>query len=284
MTILDIHNFRSVGSRFNMGKASLYWCFVRVVNALNEIAHEIIKWPDHGERNAIKNRFRAFAGVEGVVGAIDGKYMSIKAPQEQPQQYINRKCFHAITLQAISLPNLKFIDCFTGYPSSVSDIRVFRNSPIYQGFLQNTNNYFEENEFIIGDKAYPLHKWCIPPYIDRGTLTPAQIYFNKCHTKTRQVVERSFALLVGRFRRLKDMLDMTRMDMIPKTILACCVLHNICLMDPNELIEVYVNDGGEERDGQEHNIGHDIGQRVPGADHFRDRMAHSLYNEYLNNL
>jgi len=44
----------------------------------------------------------------------------------------------------------------------------------------------------------------------------------------RQVVERTFALLKRRFRRLKY-LHMSMAELIPYIILACCVLHNFCL-------------------------------------------------------
>ena len=53
--------------------------------------------------------------------------------------------------------------------------------------------------------------------------------FNKVHSSARSVIERTFALLRGRFRRLKY-IDMHRFDFVPQTIAACCVLHNICLL------------------------------------------------------
>ena len=49
---------------------------------------------------------------------------------------------------------------------------------------------------------------------------------------TRSAIERSFALLKGRFRRLK-FLDM-EVKYIPATILACCVLYNICIDENNK--------------------------------------------------
>ncbi|XP_011141657.2 uncharacterized protein LOC105184518 isoform X1 [Harpegnathos saltator] len=58
-------------------------------------------------------------------------------------------------------------------------------------------------------------------------MTEVQINFNNVHAQTRQVIERAFALLKGRFRRLK-FLDMNRDDMIPYVIIVSCVLHNIC--------------------------------------------------------
>lgn len=94
---------------------------------------------------------------------------------------------------------------------------------------------------MLGDKAYPCFKWCIPPYIDNGALTNQNKKFNTIHAQIRQTVERSFALLFGRFRRLKH-LQMKRQDLIPATVLAVCVLHNICLTYEDELNNFYIDD------------------------------------------
>ena len=42
------------------------------------------------------------------------------------------------------------------------------------------------------------------------------------------VIERAFALLKGRFRRLKYV-DIDKVDDIPKIVIVACVLHNISL-------------------------------------------------------
>lgn len=160
-----------------------------------------------------------------MISCIDGTYVKIKAPQENAECYINRKCFYGIILQAAADHELKFTNCFTGYPSSTTDTRIFRNKL----FLNDPLEYFSNGEFILGDKAYPVLEWCIPPFIERRLLQNFELFFNTQHAKTRQCIERTFALYFGRFRRLKD-LDMNRVDWISATIIACCVLHNICLM------------------------------------------------------
>ncbi|KAJ8969890.1 hypothetical protein NQ314_001539, partial [Rhamnusium bicolor] len=107
--------------------------------------------------------------------------------------------------------------------------------------VQDRARFFSENQFIIGDKAYPLCMYCITPYIDRGNLQAHHLHFNKRHAQTRQVIERSFALLFGRFRRLKY-LDMTKTEFIPQTVQAACVLHNVCLMHQGNF-EQYEEEG-----------------------------------------
>jgi len=51
--------------------------------------------------------------------------------------------------------------------------------------------------------------------------------------------QRAFALL---FRRLKY-LDMNRIDLIPATVIACCVLHNVCIDSGDNFLNEYVNEG-----------------------------------------
>jgi hypothetical protein len=129
-----------------------------------------------------------------------------------------------------------------GYRGSVSDTRIFRNSDLYNSVNNAQQQYFPREEFIIGDKAYPNLSWCLSPYIDRGNLTARHRNFNIKISKTRQVIERAFALLFGCFRRLK-FLDMNRVDYIPATTLACCVLHNLCLNDIDSYIDEYIAEG-----------------------------------------
>lgn len=96
--------------------------------------------------------------------------------QIDTQCYLTRKCRYAITLQAIYNADLAFTDCYAGYPGSVSDIRVFRNSDFWHSVNDERNycSFFPSEEFIIryiGDKAYPLSKWCLTAYKDNGHLT-----------------------------------------------------------------------------------------------------------------
>lgn len=61
----------------------------------------------------------------------------------------------------------------------------------------------------------------------------------------RQIIERAFALLKGRFRRLKY-LYMSCADLIPYVILACCVLHNICLEGCEDNVDDFIREGTDQ--------------------------------------
>ena len=95
-----------------------------------------------------------------------------------------------------------------------------------------------------GDSAYPLLSWLIGPYPQSATLTRDQARFNKAMNKSRVVVERAFGKLKCRWRCLLKVLK-EGTGKVPLTILACCILHNICLLRGDAL----GNDESDDDDG-----------------------------------
>lgn len=210
-----------------------------MINGINRLAPIYIKWPE-GDTSGFK-KFRK------CIGCIDGTYVPCACPIDQMKAYTNRKCFTSITLQAICDKDMRYIHVYAGWPSSVPDVRIFKNSDIYNLANQNPSKYFPNGTYILGDKAYPVLSWCIPPFIQHKKLTPNEIKFNTIHASERQIIERSFALLFGRFRRLRY-LDMKRIDWAPQTIIAACVLHNFGLNYDDD-VESFIQEGFEARRG-----------------------------------
>lgn len=91
----------------------------------------------------------------------------------------------------------------------------------------------------------------------------------------RQVIERAFALLKGRFRRLKY-LDMSLVDLIPHVILACCVLHNVCLQGCDENNRDFIEQGAEHVEVlvENNEINVDDARNDPGGLAKRDYLCH----------
>lgn len=73
------------------------------------------------------------------------------------------------------------------------------------------------------------------PFKDNGHLTPTQTYSNFRHSSARIHSERCYALLKGRMRSQLHCLPVTRVDLMVDYVVACCVIHNICVLRRDEL-------------------------------------------------
>lgn len=163
-------------------------------------------------------------GIPGIIGAIDGTHIAIKAPPHNSVDYYNRNNYHSVILQAACNDKREFIDVFAGIAGRVHDARVFRQSPLFI-LLTGNNPPIDESQHLLGDNAYPLLPFLMKPYRDNGHLTLEKTRFNTRLSSIRCIIEQSFGLLKGKWRRLK-ILDMARIDLIPTVIIAACVIHN----------------------------------------------------------
>ena len=96
-------------------------------------------------------QFFQHKGFPGVIGAIDGSHIPIKTPTVDAEQYFNRTKFPSIVLQAVCDQNLHFLDVFCGWPGSVHDSRVLKNSPLFGKAFENKDELFPSNTHLIGD-------------------------------------------------------------------------------------------------------------------------------------
>jgi DDE superfamily endonuclease len=189
--------------------------------------------------------FEKLGGLPGVIGAVDGTYIPIPRPVNDQQSYFNRKKFHSITLQAVCTSDYAFTDCYVGWPSSVHDARVLRNSALHG----KVKTLFNPHYYLLGDPAYPVRHWLVVPYKENGRLTPSHKKFNNIVSKTRVKIEQAFGLLKGRFRRLK-FLDIRDMKELNETVLMCCIFHNLslCESDLESMMDTEPPDEEEEID------------------------------------
>lgn len=231
--------YRSVATKFGVGMATAFRALRRVTYALHCISPRFIKWPKDQDAVNIMERFQRSSGFPSVIGAIDGTHIKIRAPVKDPNSYINRKGFHSINVQVVCDSRGLFTHCYAGQPGSVHDARVFRNSPVAP-FLELAEEYFPNNSHLIGDAAYGIHPHMMVPFRNNGHLTIRQRNFNYCLSSTRMAIERAIGQLKIRFRILLDCLPLLDIKKIPEFIIACCVLHNVCLLQNDEmLIGVY---------------------------------------------
>lgn len=118
------------------------------------------------------------------------------------------------------------------------DARVLRRTDFGRKLQENPDELFYNNMHLLGDSAYPLSNNLMTPFRDNGQLTVRQKRMNRKLSSNRICIEHTFGLLKTRFRILKFVNVYNTID-IPKIILGCCILHNLCIV---------VNDSLEEHD------------------------------------
>ncbi|XP_048515101.1 putative nuclease HARBI1 isoform X2 [Athalia rosae] len=236
--IATMDSYGSVCNRFNVGRATAVRAVRRVTHALFERAPNFIQWPLGNRAIDVIRGFEVSSGFPKTIGAIDGTYISIDAPKVIPADYVNRKGYHSVQLQLVCDHRSLLTHCYVGHPGSVHDRRVFRLSEVSNYLYENEN--FPENSHILGDAAYELHQHLLTPFCDNGHLTERQKRYNHYHSMARVMVERCIGLLKGRMRSLLHCLPMTRIDLMAEYIVACCVIHNICILRGDEIVEVAI--------------------------------------------
>ncbi|KAJ8953440.1 hypothetical protein NQ318_023559 [Aromia moschata] len=182
--------FRQVSSRFNMSESTFHSICTRLLNFLNDISPNVIKFPNTVEekQQAASEFARAYC-----------RFSELKTPVGKIKStYVNRHDLPAMVLQGICSSDRKFIDVFTGIPSKIYDARVFKLSFISDKLPQICGNTYH----ILGDAAYPIRKWLLTPYRDYGNLTNEQRTYNYKFSATRVRIENTFGIFKQRFRQL----------------------------------------------------------------------------------
>ncbi|KAK3926698.1 Protein ANTAGONIST OF LIKE HETEROCHROMATIN PROTEIN 1 [Frankliniella fusca] len=228
-------SYRSVCEKFNVSRSTALLSVRRVTRALVTLAPALIRWPRQERCQTIAQEFEAISAFPKVIGAIGGTHIHIPAPIVNPEAYLNRKSYHSIQLQGVCDHKARFINCSIGHAGSLPNQRVFCLSEV-QDFLGDDNK-FPADCHLVGDSAYELHKNLMVPYRDNGHLSQRQKHFNFCLSSARIAIERAFGQLKGRFRSLLHCLPMIDTAEVPDFILACCVLHNICILMGDEVDE-----------------------------------------------
>lgn len=126
------------------------------------------------------NRWR----VPQRVDAIGGSHMPIIAPEEYPRMAKN---WHSVVLQAVVDGKGLFWDVCVGFPGSVHEARVLRQSHLWKilsgGQLLRPNivsiSGCDVGHYVMGDPAYPMQKCLMKPFSDQADRPP-----NITHTST----------------------------------------------------------------------------------------------------
>jgi hypothetical protein len=217
-----------------------------------------IKFPDDNTNKALAD-WSAHYRFPCAIGAIDCTHVPILKPSQHGDEYVNRKGYCSINVQATCNGKEEFTSVDAQWPGSVHDSRILRRSFIYH----EMNNRRRNHELLLGDIGYGITPWLLTPY--KTPATPAEIAYNKLHKKERVIIERCFGQLKRRFPVLQHPVRVAN-EKIPLVIISCCVLHNVAkyLKDnlPNDdEVEDLLEENDENNEEIEENQREDLRQR-----------------------
>ncbi|KAK4733329.1 hypothetical protein R3W88_007590 [Solanum pinnatisectum] len=228
--------------------------------------------------------FKVYALSIGCLGALDGTYIQIRVSSKDKPRYRTRKGEIATNVLGVCDKNLNFTYVLPGWEGSAADSRVLRNA------ITRTNGLkIPEGNYYLCDGGYTNGNGFLSPYRGyrywlrdwQGENPPPQCreeLFNMKHARARNAIERTFGLLKGRWGILRSP-SWYSVKIHNRIISACCLIHNFIRremeVDPLEI------DVEEQVEYQQDNI--DVVESSQEWTTWRDELAQSMWNAYLNN-
>ncbi|XP_062381726.1 putative nuclease HARBI1 [Sardina pilchardus] len=217
-------SYRVVSRVFAMPRTTIHNIIHRISGNILRLKERIISLPHAMDLDTIGDGFAQLARsptFSKVVGAIDGCQVRIKPPSQNQACYLNRT--FSVQLQAVCNNKGLFLDICVGYPGSVRDAWVNRNSSIFADKLYPPPPGL----------PYPWGRWVslhaiITPYRE-PVVREADRHFNQHHTKARSIIERAFGILKTRWRTIFLKALEVRPTFAPVVIACCVILHNIAM-------------------------------------------------------
>ncbi|XP_037529410.2 putative nuclease HARBI1 [Rhipicephalus sanguineus] len=215
-------SFRGVSDRFGVNKGLLHYVTENIIGLWAGAAPDFTQWPLSSQDVAYE--FYRKWRFPGVVGAVDGCHIAMKAPEIEQDAYYNRKGFYSVIVQGCCDSNMTFTHVHTGSSGRMHDSKVFSASGLDRIIEQLPRSFHS-----LADSAYALLLGLMRPYRNNGHPSAQEVKFNERLSAARSAIERAFAHLKGKFRWLKY-LDMNATSLINDYVLPSCVLPKIILM------------------------------------------------------
>ena len=112
-------------------------------------------------------------------------------PILHPEAYCLRKKVYGFDVQAVCDWRKRFLFIYIGYTASAHSSKAFKSSLLHT----SQEKYFEEDEFVLTDKAYELGHHVIVPYKNRledPNPDKNMASFNLQHSRTWVTIEHAF--------------------------------------------------------------------------------------------
>ena len=118
--------YRTIANLFGIGKSTVHKCIHDVCTAMAEnILDKYMKFPADDNLQHVIDGFDNTKVFPNCAGAVDGTHIPIIAPESAHGDYVNRKGWYSIILQAVCDHNYIITDMNVRWQGWVHDARVF---------------------------------------------------------------------------------------------------------------------------------------------------------------
>ncbi|XP_071913895.1 protein ALP1-like [Coffea arabica] len=242
----------------------------------------LLKKPEPITEDCTDERWKCF---KNCLGALDGTLIDVTPPTEQKSRYRTRKGSIATNVLGVCSPNMQFIYVLPGWEGSAHDGRVLRNAISRPNGLRVPQGcyYLVDAGYCNADgflAPYRGQRYHLNEFNGYRPQRPEE-YFNMKHSKARNIIERCFGLLKGRWKILASPSFFPIQTQV-RIIMACCLLHNLIrkfmTFDPQELLQSEDEDSDEEVKY--------ISTILPSDQwaNFRNNLAHEMFDNWRTGL
>ena len=152
--------------------------------------------------NAMENASLGFSqrshGVlKGAIGAIDGWLVRIRRPScyhdgiKSPITFFSRKGFYALNVQCIVDDKKRVLWASYSHKGASHDSSCLQETQLYDKLISMKTKLYEKGYFLLGDSAYGIESFLLPPYPNTSPKTPEDD-FNFYQSSARITVECAF--------------------------------------------------------------------------------------------
>ncbi|XP_068691098.1 uncharacterized protein [Montipora foliosa] len=125
------NSYSTIGANFGVGKSTVIEAVQDVTEALFHLRNEYIKFPvTEAETIASIETFSELSNLPNVAGAINGTHIEIKGSPESAVDYFSRYHQYDFIVQGVVNGHRVFLDFSAGFPGSLHNARVLRNSTL----------------------------------------------------------------------------------------------------------------------------------------------------------
>ncbi|XP_071652211.1 uncharacterized protein [Temnothorax longispinosus] len=228
-------NMQVVAWAFLIRKTTVHVIVCETCAAIWEVLSPIyLKVPTIEDWQNKSKRFYEEWNFLNCCGAIDGKHITIQAPNKSGSSYFNYKKSFSIILMAVCDTDYVFTLVDIGSYGSQSDGGVFKDLAFGRALdsgiiklpadsvLQNTNIMFPH--YFVGDEAFSLKPYILRPYPGKYLDVHKRVY-NYRLSRARRTIENAFGILSSRWRILRNNI-IADVENVEKIAAATVCLHN----------------------------------------------------------